>query len=310
MKTRWMYLVPGILMLTAILIATPSGLPQADQAIYEAAIAFDENHVINSFPSYSIQDYTFRFFDGTHDYVIRDRNVTKEKPFLRSLAATTVQVEGEWQVLVPTIERMNSTLSFLGKGQDLSSIDSDALQVATLWHEGFHSYQMTHFEENLAKYMNLHDMPENIESFVAEYIDADEHLKKDYLQAEQILDTAIASKNLEETKRLASEFLDVYYRRRENLTEKARQMESLYEMIEGSAQYIESLIYRAQAGEEAYQEYYMTTDTVAANGISKYYTMGRKICLVLDKLSPDWSKDFDFSVGLAELLAKNIEEER
>ncbi len=304
MKKRLLYLTFGLLLTAAVLLSSTSGFSRTDRQHYETAIAMDSE----SFPGYHLKDYTVRYFDGDVDYVLKDGVLSKEKPVFRSLVATIEEVNGELQVVVPTAERMKDTLSLLGMGQEglETSIDHDALQVATLWHEGFHCYQLSHFEGAI----NRESLPEDLETFIAQEIDAKEELISAFLEAENMLERAINAKELHQAKEFAAEFLSIYHKRRENLTEEARQMESLYEMMEGSAQYIESKIYRAQAGEEAYVEYYMPRESEYLYGISKYYQLGRKICLVLDKLEPDWSTDFDFSMSLSEVLEESIKEER
>ena len=305
MLKRLLYLIPGIVLAISLFMLSNQSLSQADLTIYQSALELQNQ--MTGFTDFQLSDYPVRFFDGNKDYILSQGQIRQDKPYFKALAATAVEIEGEYQIVLPTIERMTSTMSLLSLGQDTSmSYDSHALQSATLWHEGFHCYQLTSFEENLNRLFP--DRPIDNDVFLSQEIDRSDELLAGYRAAEMFLDQAIESQTKSEIKQLAGNFLDKYHTRRQDLTEQAKIFESFYEMIEGTAQYIESQAYLELAGPAAYETYYFDSPPENDRGIAKYYRMGRKICLLLDRVSPSWSENYHFEQSLVSVLEQSLEE--
>lgn len=311
MKKRVLYAFVGLILLFAFLFNGNSELSAEDLSFYQKALGLEGRSSQRVFPQYRVSDYTLRYYDGDVDYVVRAGEIQREKPAIRSLAATIYEVDGEQQIVVPTAERMRKSMGLLAASRGLDPdpiLDEDALQVSTIWHEGFHCYQFTNFSKEISEGLNMEEF-KNIDKdeLIRESIDANPNLVDNYVSAERILDQALKSNDPEETTFLGQEFLNIYHKRRQSMKERSQKFESLYETIEGTAQYVESRAYLDMAGETAYHDYYVGEEQGYIQGIGKYYQMGRKICLLLDKLDPDWSQEFDFSKSLDILLKEQLE---
>lgn len=305
MSKRLLYLIPGLMLFISLMLLTNHGLPPADRAIYQTAI--DQQALVTAFGDYRLSDYPVRFFDGRYDHVIYQGEIRRERPHLRTLAATAVMIDGRYQLIVPTIQRMSNTLGLIGLAQTTPiDVSPSALQAAMLWHEGFHCYQLSRFDEAITA--QLPDPPSDPEGFVAREIDRRDELIKQYQAAEGLLDRLIKSQDDKEIHQLGREFLKQYHARRQQLTQSAKLFESFYEMIEGTAQYVESLAYRAIAGPSAYEAYYDAPISGSDRGMAKYYRLGRKLCLALDKLQVDWSQSYHFDQSLVSVLEHVLEE--
>lgn len=305
MLKRLLYLIPGLVLAISLYMLSNQSLSQTDLTIYQSALDLQDQ--MTSFTDFQLSDYPVRYFDGNKDYVLSQGEIRPDKPYFKALAATAVEINGEYQIILPTIDRMTNTLSLLSLGQDAEmSYDSHALQSATLWHEGFHCYQLTNFEENLDRFFP--DRPIDNDNFLSQEIDHSDELLTGYQAAEMILDQAIESQTESQTKQLAGDFLQKYHTRRQDLTDQAKIFESFYEMIEGTAQYIESQAYLELAGPAAYKTYYFDSSPENDRGMAKYYRMGRKICLLLDKVSPGWSENYHFEQSLVSVLEQSLEE--
>ena len=79
-------------------------------------------------------------------------------------------------------------------------------------------------------------------------------------------------------------------------------MEERCELMEGTAYYEEANVLKIQKGGQEYRKRYIGTLDRFDAGRGKYYRTGMAKCMILDRISPDWKKNLDFSKSLDELL--------
>ena len=79
-------------------------------------------------------------------------------------------------------------------------------------------------------------------------------------------------------------------------------------MVEGTAQYVESMAYRALRDTGAWETEYLTEKELSG-GSGKYYTLGMLKCLLLDTLAPEWKNGFSLPCDLSEYLAECMQTE-
>ena len=76
----------------------------------------------------------------------------------------------------------------------------------------------------------------------------------------------------------------------------------LYELLEGTARYVEARTALALSDEDLYGQY-LTSLKETSYGREKYYRSGMGICMLLDRLDPGWKRDLSAgSLPPAELL--------
>ncbi|HPZ05709.1 MAG TPA: hypothetical protein PK423_06695, partial [Clostridiales bacterium] len=82
----------------------------------------------------------------------------------------------------------------------------------------------------------------------------------------------------------------------------------LYELLEGTARYVEARTALALSDEELYGQYLLSLKETVY-GREKYYRSGMGICMLLDRLEPNWKQYLsEGSLSLAELLENVVED--
>ena len=179
--------------------------------------------------------------------------------------------------------------------------------VTTLWHEAFHAWQFTNWEEEIFAQTKEAGITENdnMQEIVVKDIDSKDELVVSFSNEMELLADAYETTDLEEKKMLVSKALDISMERKSQLSEKNVYVEQYYETIEGTARYVEAQAYRLLEGEEAWRQMYLE-EFAYSNGSGKYYEMGMYKCLLLDELTPQWKADFNVTVSLDDYLYQAI----
>jgi hypothetical protein len=58
---------------------------------------------------------------------------------------------------------------------------------------------------------------------------------------------------------------------------------------------------------DSFKTDYIDTISDYAGGSSKYYKTGMAMCMILDRLNPQWKNGYDFSEPLIDLIYKELE---
>ena len=309
------YIAVGVILLAACILTADKGLSQEDRQVYEQANRMQEEMQEHGFRNFILSEYKVRFFDGDYDYVMNGTEVIREDPVFQTFVGTAYEVEGEYQIVMPTLERFSQMFSILGAAGGLSqgstSFETAAYgmeeHIATLWHEGFHAYQFTHYEENVLK---LAVGLEGEGNPVLTAIDGDTAAVSLFEEGMGLLRTAYYEEDTELKIEILLHYLDKQQERAKLLAQSNTEMdltaaERYYETIEGTARYMESLAYELQKGTGQTEVYYLGAFTYE-NGTDKYYSLGMLKCRILSQLTEGWEERFDFSQGIDEFFGETI----
>lgn len=307
MKNKWnlfILIFAGAALLTGYVVTGTYGLGMKEKNLYKESLAMQSAANSIGFQNFSLEDYPVAFYDGTNEYVLTgDGGVEKRAPILGVLAATAYPVEDHMEIFVPSYKNLKSIAFLLVPDVSLSKEDTDigdALMISTIWHEAFHAWQFTHYKENINNWSKEAD-------FDHSRIDDNSEIRYLYEKQLELLQLAVFEENETEIKDLVKKICDLEAKRKEMVTEGIYGIEMKTELTEGSAQYVESQIFRSLCGETIYHEIYLNRINRYREGRDKYYTLGMVKCLLLDKLDPSWKNEFTLSKSLTEMLEQAID---
>lgn len=303
LKSRKLVILLTGMALIAGVIATGSyGLSQEDSAIYEGAVALEESARNIGFADFALTDYPVAFYDGDRDYVLTwEQNgyrVEKRRAVYNAIVATAYPVDDHYEVLAPTLDKMSSVLGMISMG---NSGYGEEEQIATIWHEAFHCYQLTHFAENVEAIF-----PQGIdESAIVTEADGSPRAVSLFRQQAQLLQDAVKTDDVDRIRECIVKYKELDEERRQLLPADVIALEDYYTRVEGSACYVEACIYKMLAPDSFESAY---TDIVSeyVDGSAKYYHTGMAQCMILDRLNPEWKKGFDFSEPMMELIYREL----
>ena len=332
----------GVCLCAAWLATGTRGISDADRKVYEQAAAMQEQADRIGFADFRLADYPVAMYDGSWDYVFYKGIIRRRKPVLETFAGTAYPVADHFEGILPTVSQFDRLLSLAGgiEGMLTGSGYGTDEQVAVLWHETFHAYQMTHFAilgektdpgEMLQKEKDRDHTFENSdygqrtdEEWIVKEADQNEIVRKWIQEEMNLLQKAVwqavrlqqlsenptkMAKEKERIKELLMQYRDSRRQRMDQFPAQAATAEIRCELTEGTARYVEARIYRMLAGTQAYRGRYLDTLGIYEGGREKYYRTGMAKCLLLDVLQPGWKSGFDFTVGLDELLENVLDAE-
>lgn len=299
---RLVILVTGMALISGVIATGSYGLSQEDSAIYEGAVALEESARNIGFAAFALTDYPVAFYDGDRDYVLTweqdGYHVEKRRAVFNAIVATAYPVDDHYEVLVPTLEKMSSVLGMISMGNSGYGAEE---QIVTIWHEAFHCYQLTHFAENVEAIF-----PQGIdESVIVTEADGSPRAVSLFRQQAQLLQDAVKTDDVDRIRECIVKYKELDEERRQLLPAQVIALEDYYTRVEGSACYVEACIYKMLAPDSFESAY---TDIVSeyVDGSAKYYHTGMAQCMILDKLNPEWKKDFDFSEPMMELIYREL----
>ncbi|MBD5106386.1 MAG: hypothetical protein HDT41_05350 [Lachnospiraceae bacterium] len=320
------YLCIGIILAAAVLLTGTYGLSKRNLSIYKEAVSLQAKMDELRFEDFRITDYPVAFFDGNNDYVVsgngKEYEIVKRKPVFSTYVGTAYEVGDHYEIILPTIERfeeMFSMMDMVGNVQELEQGNVPSLeesgyedkeQAATIWHEGFHAYQMTRFENEIVEMMKGHTFSDEDfkEEVIVKQVDANEQIVSLYKQELKLLKKAAFAENIDDIKVLIIKYKELEEERRGLLPKEVLLLEEYYERIEGMARYVEGKAYEELYSKEAFEERYMEAFASYEKGSGKYYGIGMVKCLLLDRLAPGWKQEYDFSESITDCLYGRIGE--
>lgn len=311
------YIAVGILLLVMTIVTGTNGLSGTDKDIYTKAMDLQEDVKGLGFADFDVNEFKVRFFDGETDYVVKGDEIVEEEPVIETFVGTTVEVEGEFQVLLPTYERFSQMFTALATAGSMASGEfafeeadySMNAHIATLWHEAFHTWQFTNSFSKIERWAMESGMNEasDYSEIIVNEVDANEALVLLFEQEMQLLLQAWEEEDTLAKTDLLKNVLALGEEREALLSTQAAFVEQYYETLEGSAQYVEACIYKELEGQEAWEETYMSPFRYE-NGSGKYYAKGRVKCMILDQIAPQWKESFDATTSMNVLLQQALEE--
>ena len=271
---------------------TERGLKGDDRKEYDRVVEDYSELGDMGFDGFRPMDYKVAFSNGEKDFVIDyndgDYEVSERKAVYEGLVGSIYQNGNEFEVVVPEYDTWIAT----GSSSQLSSV---------IWHESFHAFQNT-------KYHVLENASENglSETELAERIDSDAEKKNMYEKELEILSQITDEEKNCDAETIALEYINVASDRDKILSEEEKVSEDFYEMVEGSAYYVEASVVRYENGEAAYQDKYINEAGNYIDGNSKYYHHGMMQCMLLDELDPQWKASYIFDKPLDEVIASYV----
>ncbi|MBQ8935608.1 MAG: hypothetical protein IJ049_04325 [Oscillospiraceae bacterium] len=307
---RGIYLLLGITLIGLVIVTGAYGLDQADRDIYEMAMELDDAADGFGFRGFSVKEHTVRISNGRVDYVMWDGAWEKEPAAFDTLVATAQEIDGAYQVILPSYRAFSDFLQSMetfatlseGGGSFSSETYSPEAHAATLWHEAFHAWQFSRFEDDMTGFMEGTALGDTSpESVIASKVDPDKGYMQSLENEVNYLYRAYSAENREDVLSWLRLALDEETQRRDRLDEEAVAAERYLEMVEGTARYVESLAYRELTDTDAWRAAYLTEGELSG-GADKYYTIGMLKCLLLDTLAPGWQDGFALPADLSEAL--------
>lgn len=317
---KLLYALTGLVLAAATVVTGHYGLKGENRELYEEALGLQQGMEALGFPDFRLADLKVRFFDGNSDYVVtadqsgrKIRQIEKEKPVFTTFVGTTYEVDGEYQVILPTLDNFSSFFGMMGTAQSLSegslSFEQDSYGAweheATLWHEAFHTWQMTHYYDNIIGLTKGEEFAEGMEKVITESVDSQENVVKYLEEGTALLRQAYAATDRQDKLSLIGRYLETEEKRRQLLGTQACVAEDYYETMEGTARYVESAAYGLLYGQEEMERHYITRPAERGyeKGSGKYYTTGMLKCYLMDQLDEEWNQGYEFDRSLRALFA-------
>lgn len=303
-KFIFVCLVIGAALLLGLKYFSPSDISDIDKNRYNNALKL-ENTVENKvWKNFKVGKYPLAMRKGNNEYVFYNGDIKKRKAALDVYACTALEVDGKINIFMLPYEDIDSMMNPTGT---FISQSNENHYIATIFHEGFHAYQWDNFKEvfqqdflisdieaaNLLETVNT-ELYDEINS-VLDKIDNEESIKTMYENEMKILYNGI--NEIDEFKKLefAKKYIDQREKRNEILKERldSREFEVLmlaekhYELLEGTAHYIEIKTIELLKDKDRYEKLLDSLNYYHRNNI-KYYKTGMGICILLDDLDSSW----------------------
>lgn len=310
---RMLYGLAGLVLLAAYLLTGTYGLSPQNKQSYALALQMQDTADTLHFKNFHLADFPVAFYDGEQEYVFFENQIHTREPVYAMLVASIYEAgPGKYEVIVPILEDMGRVVEFASRMQftaDHVPGYDEKTHATVLWHEAFHAWQFTHFKENIEAPMQAVQDKEEIASdeYIRQEMDDQPQAKELFEQEIQLLLQAAGSQDPQIRRTLLKQYWDLRDSRHQLLSPQMRQLESFFEQVEGSAQYVESMIYLAFKGQDAYNSKYIQPAGQYHNGTAKYYNSGMLKCLLLDAICPGWQASYQWDQNLDALLRKALE---
>lgn len=313
MRGRFFYGAFGVVLIIVALFTSNYGIHPDNRQSYELALNLQKQVDGLTFPNFRLQDYPVRCYDGTYDYVFLSQDVKvhmeKQNPVLGIIAGTAYEVDGTYQVIVPTIDKFHDLLSLMDA---VSGIQNETFtfgeqeygkeeQATVIWHEATHAWQFTNYKNQILNRIKKGEAVET-SSVLSREVDENVKVVTLYQQEMDCLLQAVNAESIDAKISSVLKYKELEEQRRSLLPEEILAMEEYYESVEGIAYYVESKVYEILHGRSVYEENYITPICQYLNGTHKYCSMGMAKCLLLDEVSKNWKSSYDYSISLTQLL--------
>lgn len=303
MMKKVMVIFIGVVLVVGVIATGSYGLSKENIHIYEQAVSLGNENSNFGFDGFAITNYPVAFYDGDNDYVIvwknGDYSIKKRKAVINSIAATAYSVDGHYEVLAPTIEKMSSLLKMMSV-KDFEYGMKEC--VATLWHEAFHCWQLTNYLNNIDS-IGYGEAEKNL---IAQYVDTNQQAVDLFEQQATLLENAVKTNSIDKIREYITQYKKLDEERKALLSDDVTALEDYYTQVEGTACYIEACVYKMQFPEK-FSANYIDNISEYGGGTNKYYKAGMAQCMILDTLNSQWKEGYDFSELLINLIYTELE---
>ena len=293
-----LYFLVGAVLVLAAFATKEKGLKENNRTELDRVVSDYEELGDMGFKGFCPMNYKIAFSNGEKDVVVDcyggDYKVSERTAVYEGLVGSIYKNGEEYEVVVPEYDTWINLQAF--SGEQLSAV---------IWHESFHAYQNA--------YCGLADRVSTkilCETELSEHVDHDAEMKRLYAKELEILSRLLDEEKTCNAAEIALEYIHMAEERDRLLTEEEKLSEALYEMMEGSAYYVESRVVRYENGEAVYAKNYLNSAAEYVNGNSKYYHHGMLQCMLLDELDPQWKDSYAFDKNLDEVITQCVAAER
>lgn len=302
-RILFIYFIIGILIITGLVYLNASGISDINKELYENAMVLEGTMESQVWKGFKISDYPLAIRKGDTEYVFYNGDIKKRAPILDVYACTALKVEEEMNIFILSFEDMDSIMNPTGISSDFSNKNH---YIATIFHEGFHAFQWDNFEnifdESFFNYEEGTNLLEeaNIELYdqinhVLNKIDNDEYIKSLYENELRILYNGIKETDKSKKEEIVKSYVNEREKRNKALSKKLSVQEfevlilaeNYYELVEGTAHYVELKAIEVLKDKVRYNELIASLNRYHINNV-KYYKSGMAISLLLDELDDNW----------------------
>ncbi|WDV44597.1 hypothetical protein PV797_13865 [Clostridiaceae bacterium M8S5] len=289
------YFIVGVLLVISCFVTSNKGLDKKNYELYKYSKEIESIVEEKVWKGLRISDYPVAIKAQDMEYVFYNEEIKKRKEILPVLAATAYRVDGKMNVLVPSYDELGNVKEFVeGIGDESKMIKNsfgfsesnmtDEEYIAILYHEAFHAYQFTHFKK-------LEETEIKLDEALMIKIKQDEVLSKYTKEEGETLYNALTAKTSELCLINARRYIQIRNKRNKylesNLTkEECKQLvnsEDFYELIEGTAYYVQLKVLEILADKENYDQAIKDTKELGCSK-HKYYESGMAMLLISHKL--------------------------
>lgn len=327
-----LYLLVGIGLSALVLFYSTAGLPQKDRELYHRAIQLNDSKASEVWPNLRLGEYPVAIRKGGSEYVLRGSEITRRKPVLPVIACTAYPVGDEVNVFLLCKSEMDSI------GQIAEGLSSDAQRfflnrfsinsrkmtdnqyIAFIYHETLHAFQQKYFNKKFLTFQKDSDTADiagttEIEELLGK-LETDPVISSLYQKQTFLLKSIVGSSKqdldrneLQELINTREAILKAYETKAGTKnTAGIKQYIDFIELFEGTARYVE-LRTAVVLNDKRLEQQYLSSLQEMAQGKEKYYRSGMGMCLLLDKVDPEWKeKVFAGESTLEGLLEKTMED--
>lgn len=324
-RNKMIYGTIGIVLIVLTIFTNQTGLREENIEVYKGAMNLQKKAEGFGFRDFSIEDYPVAFYDGTYDYVVTNTKegyeIKRRQPVLSTFAATAWEVDGKYQVLCPTVEKFQGMMELFTTPGTMMTMEEEETtelteeaysaqdQIATLWHEAFHCYQFSYYAQNIESFLVKSDISQNNTeetNLLMEEIEQNEEVISFYEKELKLLEKAANTEQIDTLKDIVLEYKLLDDSRKQLLSDECIALETCYTVLEGSAHYVEYKAYGEVTSKEEAEEHFLHSISKYQAGNSKYYEIGMAQCIILDKINPEWKKNYDFSKEFSQIIYEEM----
>jgi hypothetical protein len=320
------YTFIGIALTALVVFYAMTGFPMKDRELYNAACALDDRAANEIWPNLRVGEYPLAIRKGSSEYVVQGTEIIRRKPVLPVIACTAYPVGDEVNVFLPCKSEMDSIgqiaegLSadvqhfFINRFSMNSKKLTDSQYIAFIYHETMHAFQQKYFSKKLQAMQNEGD-DSGIEELPGK-LETDPLISSLYNKQVILLGSIAGSLRQDINRDMLREYFSTREAVRKAYETKAGEKNAamikkyidFYELFEGTARYAE-LKTAGVLADNGLELQYLSSLQEMAQGKEKYYRSGMAMCLLLDKVSPEWKESaFSGDSTLADILEKAMED--
>lgn len=270
MKTKLIYLIIGLILVVGIYSTRIDTVDNDTLALIEMAREIDLEQEL--WPGYKLSEYPIDINYGKVEFKYDNGEVTKQKPTLEVLAFTAYPEEGGPVIKILPKSMLGQVVNIMG---NKSKKDIENYYISTLFHEGFHAFQIGNDaidydedEDLYEEFNNILYRLDNDEKYHNLWIEEENSLLDYFENDNKELWIKSHNRRVKYLKEVLGNDFDFYM-----------EMENERERIEGTAKYIEDKILEMMTG--LFTKIHINGSY--SKGVSKFYITGGLKCLILDK---------------------------